>query len=102
MNEISPHRFYSTQELHEILRGRISLAELRKSGLRGCPGKDYWGQNVIDAISRYLAQGEKNQLHVEQEQPPKRRNKRHQGSRDHEAQVNDTEALRRSFIQDRH
>ncbi|MCA9428829.1 MAG: hypothetical protein KC994_27365, partial [Candidatus Omnitrophica bacterium] len=49
---IHPNRFYSTEELRQILHGRIKIETLKAHGLAGL-AKDYWGQNIIYAINRY-------------------------------------------------
>lgn len=53
MNSIDPHRFYSAEELNQILFGKVSIELLRRHGLRGLQD-GYYGQNVHDALMNYL------------------------------------------------
>lgn len=54
MNSIDPHRFYSAEELNQILFGKVSVELLRRYGLRGLQD-GYYGQNVHDALMNYLS-----------------------------------------------
>lgn len=54
MLEVKPNTFLSTLELKEILDGTFKIPNLRKYGLRACPGKGYWSNNVIDSINNYF------------------------------------------------
>ncbi len=49
---IDPYRFYSSEELREVLKGRIKIETLKDHGLVGLAA-GYWGGNVIFAIDRY-------------------------------------------------
>src|SRR3989304_9315598 len=51
-SEIQPNRFYSTDEIREVLHGRVKVDALRASGLVSV-GNGYWGQNVIDSLNRH-------------------------------------------------
>ena len=52
MTKIDPHSFYDHNELEEILRGRVKVETLRQFGLVGL-SRGYWGQNIIDALSKF-------------------------------------------------
>ena len=52
MLKIDPHTLYDSKELKEILHGFVKLESLREFGLVGLPGKGYWGQNVIDSLTK--------------------------------------------------
>ncbi|MCA9450317.1 MAG: hypothetical protein KC931_24555 [Candidatus Omnitrophica bacterium] len=51
---VLPHRFYSIEEIEQLLDGRIAIDDLRRYGLAGL-GKDYLGQAVIDAYLRFCS-----------------------------------------------
>jgi hypothetical protein len=53
MKKIDPTAIYESEELKEILRGVVKVETLREFGLVGLPGKGYWGQNVVDALTNY-------------------------------------------------
>lgn len=51
---IDPNTIYSADDLSTLLKGHLSLEELRRFGRLGFPGGGYWGQAVIDAIDSWF------------------------------------------------
>ena len=56
VTRIDPYAFYTAEELAQVLFGRVSLEVLRRHGLKGLQ-EGYYGQNVHDALVRYLGSG---------------------------------------------
>lgn len=64
--ELNPYRFYTSEELESMLFGRVKLGTLRKYGLRGM-GHGYYGQNVHDALVRFLNREESKYIETDRE-----------------------------------
>lgn len=47
---VDPNAIYTSDELHEILRGFVKIETLRRYGLMALPGAGYFGRNILDAL----------------------------------------------------